>query len=179
MDEPRIKCILKFWPDVSQALPPCTVQYITVYYSACVDKEDLLWQTYFPFAEISVGAYLRVNWEHSPSCHGSPALWHTQCKRVGSVIRIRIRMLSRSTQTEVNEHVCLQRRRSSFKTCCDASGGKLLRMTSVLTCYLPQVFTSIYVPGSSRGRITSRCASQTRYCLMLYERCHDFMINFQ
>lgn len=57
------------------------------------------------------------------------------------VIRIRIRTPSQSTQTEVNEHVCLQRDVFSFRTCCDASGGKLLRMTSVLDCYLSQLFT--------------------------------------
>lgn len=57
-----------------------------------------------------MGADLSVNWGHSPSCHGSLALWHTDHWMLASwcVIRIRIRMLSPSTQTEVNEHVCLQ-----------------------------------------------------------------------
>lgn len=52
-----------------------------------------------------------VNWEHTLSCHGSSALWHTDhwMQASGCVIRIRIRMLSQSTQTAVNEHVCLQR----------------------------------------------------------------------
>lgn len=44
---------------------------------------------------------------------------------------------SESTQTEVNEHVCLQLDSSLFTTRCDAaSSRKLLRMTSGLLCYL-------------------------------------------
>lgn len=51
-----------------------------------------------------------MDWEQSLSCHYFPALRQSsECKKQGWVIRIRLRMPPRSTQTEVNEHVCLQR----------------------------------------------------------------------
>lgn len=82
----------------------------TCFLADVVDGGDLHRQAYFPFAVILVGAGLSVNWEHSPSCCGSPAQGHTGRWILASwcVIRIRIRMLSQPTQTEVNEHVCLQ-----------------------------------------------------------------------
>lgn len=67
--------------------------------------------------------------------------------------------------------------------------GRLLRMTPVLSSYLCLVsilylfyFTGLSVSIFFRKnvcRFSCRCALQKWYFLILYERCHEFMINFQ
>lgn len=84
-------------------------------------------------------------------------------------------MLSRSTQTEVNEHVCLQLDVSVSEPAVKHLEGKLLKMTSVLVCYLhlfsiSSIYLDFFLPfkvplsRSSGGRMNVtlllKCALQ-------------------
>lgn len=107
------------------------------------DWKDVSWQPYsllYRFCgcrfacELSV--YPRLPW-FSRSVTHRPLMLASWC-----VIRIRIRILSQSTQTEVNEHVCLQRDVSFSQPAVTSLEGNCWEW--------PLYFSVIYTPSQSQ-----------------------------